>query len=602
MISQRFLLLAAALGQLSSAGLSSAATDRPAEAIASRSLPPGIPASIAAKAEPSPLREHFLPPTRLLWRSAAGVTRAEALLAPKPGQAVLSEPTPPTELGPGGGVLLDFGVEIQGFVEIITTLMPDQAKPRTVRIRFGESASEAMSDLGGRPNAGNDHAVRDQIVTLPWLGKKRVGPSGFRFARIDNADPTIPVQLSQVRAVLQLRDLPYLGSFRCNDERLNRIWEVGAYTVHLNMQEYLWDGIKRDRLVWLGDLHPEVSTVHAVFGPQTVVNRSLDLIRDVTPPTDWMNGISSYSMWWVILQEDLWRHGGDRAYLAQQQNYLARLLRHLATFVGPDGRETLNGMRFLDWPTSENQKAVHEGLQAMLLLAFASGERLMATLEDAETAGLCRETRARLLRHRPESSGRKSPAALLVLAGAADAAETARQVLALDGPRDLSTFYGFYVLQALAEARQPETALEFIRKYWGTMLDFGATTFWEDFDLEWTRGAGRIDELVAPGQRDLHGDCGAYCYVGLRHSLCHGWASGPTAWLSQHVLGVQPVEPGCRVVRIDPQLGDLAWAEGTYPTPRGVLRVRHERRADGSVKSKISAPAGVRVVRGPARK
>jgi hypothetical protein len=31
------------------------------------------------------------------------------------------------------------------------------------------------------------------------------------------------------------------------------------------MQEYLWDGIKRDRLVWIGDMYPEVSTIHAVF-------------------------------------------------------------------------------------------------------------------------------------------------------------------------------------------------------------------------------------------------------------------------------------------------------------------------------------------------
>lgn len=35
-------------------------------------------------------------------------------------------------------------------------------------------------------------------------------------------------------------------------------------------------------------------------------------------------------------------------------------------------------------------------------------------------------------------------------------------------------------------------------------------------------------------------DGGAWCYVGLRHSFCHGWASGPTAWLSRHVLGIEP--------------------------------------------------------------
>jgi hypothetical protein len=37
------------------------------------------------------------------------------------------------------------------------------------------------------------------------------------------------VELSQVRAVLQIRDIPYTGSFRCHDERLNRFWQVGSY-------------------------------------------------------------------------------------------------------------------------------------------------------------------------------------------------------------------------------------------------------------------------------------------------------------------------------------------------------------------------------------
>lgn len=548
----------------------------------------------------SPLRSWLLPPTRLLWHSKEGVANAANLLRTKPGQTVLKETQPPCVLTAGpdqpAGLLLDFGVEIQGYVELFTPMTEDKTPPR-VRVRFGESASEAMAELGGPQNAQNDHALRDQVVELPWLGKKTVGPSGFRFVRLDAVDADHPVHLSEVRAVLVLRDLPYVGTFRCSDDRLNRIWEVGAYTVHLNMQDYLWDGIKRDRLVWLGDMHPEVSTINAVFGKTDVVPRSLDLIREVTPPTEWMNGISSYSMWWVIIQEDWWMHHGDRAYLEAQADYLQRLLRRLCGFVDADGRESLDGMRFLDWPTYENQQAVHEGLQAMMILSLESGARLCDTLDDPQTAQLCRKTVERLKQHLPEASGRKSPAALLALAGVRDPEQVARTVLAPGGPRDLSTFYGFYVLQALAEAGEIELALDFIRTYWGAMLDLGATTFWEDFDLDWRASAGRIDELVPPGKKDIHGDCGAHCYVGFRHSLCHGWASGPTAWLSRYVLGVRPLEPGCRRLLVEPHLGPLTWAEGTYPTPAGPVRVRHRKQADGTIHSEVDTPPGITWVR-----
>ena len=58
--------------------------------------------------------------------------------------------------------------------------------------------------------------------------------------------------LKSIVAELVYKDVPYRGKFCCSDELLNRIWMTGAYTVHLNMQEYLWDGIKRDRLVRVG--------------------------------------------------------------------------------------------------------------------------------------------------------------------------------------------------------------------------------------------------------------------------------------------------------------------------------------------------------------
>ena len=114
-----------------------------------------------------------------------------------------------------------------------------------------------------------------------------------------------------------------------------------------------------------------------------------------------------------------------------------------------------------------------------------------------------------------------------------------------------------------------------IRHYWGAMLDFGATSFWEDFNIEWVPGSAGITELVPEGKKDIHGDFGAYCYENFRHSLCHGWASGPTPWMSRHVLGVEVVSP--TTVRITPDLGDLEWAEGTVPVNGGVVKVRVEK-------------------------
>ena len=145
-----------------------------------------LPPALEGVAQKSPLTLFVIQPTRVVWTSDQGVENSANLLRPHSGQAVLSEPVPPVVVKPGGAIVIDFGIEITGSVELFTPM--SQEKGASVRIRFGESVAEAMADVGER-GAQNDHALRDQVVKIPWLGKTTIGPSGFRFVRIDNADP-----------------------------------------------------------------------------------------------------------------------------------------------------------------------------------------------------------------------------------------------------------------------------------------------------------------------------------------------------------------------------------------------------------------------------
>jgi hypothetical protein len=149
----------------------------------------------------------------------------------------------------------------------------------------------------------------------------------------------------------------------------------------------------------------------------------------------------------------------------------------------------------------------------------------------------------------------------------------------------------YYLLQAAKY--DMAGALEGLKAYYGAMLDLGATSFWEDFDLDWAPGSGRIDEVLTPDQKDVHGDRGAFCYQGYRHSLCHGWSSAPTAFLLEEVAGIQILAPGCKEMTVKPNLGELTWVEATYPTPYGILRVSHKKMENGQIETKIDAPAGI---------
>jgi hypothetical protein len=543
----------------------------------------------------------YLTPQRIMWKSdtnGKSLTNSEALLEKgNNGQSELvTRPTcimqsTDTEFP---GILLDFGKEIQGGLQIVTGMASSNA-PMKVRVRFGESVSEAMSDVG-KQGATNDHAMRDFYLELPWLGVAEVGNSGYRFVRIDLVTPNVKLCLKEVNAIFTYRDIPYLGSFRSNDERLNKIWLTGAYTVHLNMQEYIWDGIKRDRLVWLGDLHPEVMTVSTVFGYNEVIPKSLDLARDITPLPGWMNGMFSYSLWWIIIHHDWYFYQGNLPYLKEQQTYLTQLLKILFDEVDASGKRKSEG-GFLDWPASPNKIGITAGIQALMVMAFQAGAELCTTLGDKELAAQCTQKANLMRKNILPHNQLKQAAALMAIADMIPAKQADKEVIAVGGAKEFSTFYGYYMLQAKAKAGEYEAAMDNIRQFWGGMLDLGATTFWEDFNLEWIENAAGIDEFVPAGKKDIHADFGAYCYKNLRHSLCHGWASGPTSWLSEHVLGVQVVEPGCKVLKIEPHLGNLEWVEGTFPTPQGVVSIKHKKDANGKITSDIKAPNGVKIIK-----
>ena len=561
------------------------------------------------------LTRTYITPKQVFWTSSATSVRdAQLLLKPNTGQSDIFASGMCQLVNKGSdkaSVILDFGKEIHGGLKIvISTVSP--ARTPVFRVRFGESVSETCSELNTTTSlvetgsnevmdlknntATNDHAMRDMELTCPYYGSIEIGSTGYRFVRLDLLTDDMLVNLKEVTAILRYRDIPYEGSFNCSDQRLNDIWMTGAYTVHLNMQEYIWDGIKRDRLIWLGDMHPETSTISYVFGEDESVYSSLDLAVKQYPLPNYFNGMSAYSMWYLIMQYDWYMHFGNIDFLRKHGDYIKGLVDLIDTKVDAEGNDELGGGRFLDWPSSPNEKGVHSGYRALIVWAMNAAAKLCRILGDEPQAKKAEAIAARLNKKIMPSNNLKQAEGLMAIAGLKSAEDAAKAILE-GGPKGFSTFYGYYMLQALAMDGKYAEALDIISKFWGGMLDLGATTFWEDFNLDWVDNVGRIDEFVPAGKKDIHGDFGAYCYPGFRHSFCHGWASGPTAWMSQHVLGIEPLEPGCRKVSVKPHLGNLEWAEGTCPTPMGNIYVKHVRQADGSVKSIIKAPKGVKVVK-----
>lgn len=521
-------------------------------------------------------------------------TAVENLKIAKSLQIGLNEPDL-TEIGEGGYVVLDFGKELCGSLRILAHVGGGEQKARIV---YGESVAEAMSVIGEK-GATNDHAVRDYEITIPSYSDMTLINSGFRFVMIQAVGKTT-LRLKSAVVMPTIYDKPFKGSFVCDDKQINKIFSTASYTLRLCMQNgMIWDGIKRDRLVWIGDMNPETLSANCLFGNVPHVENSLAFAKEQSPLPLWMNNFPTYSLWWIVNLRDYYRQNKNSEYLFAQKDYLVGLVKQIADKVKDNG-ETDFGFIFIDWPTHYEDgdpdllKRDDEiaGTHALTVYALKCAKEILEIL--GEDVAVCESALQKLQKTNYEIKKYKQVAGLKIISGLGT--EKDAQLIVDGGAKGMSTFMSYFILKGATDYGYVSESLAMLKDYYGAMLDLGATSFWEDFDIAWADGAGRIDRKPTRGKKDVHGDYGAFCYKGFRHSFCHGWSSGVVPFLMSEIAGIQIVKAGCEEIRIAPKLGELNYVKVSYPTPFGVLKVEHVKNADGSITTKTQVPNGIKIV------
>ena len=534
------------------------------------------------------LRRYIVP--KRIVKTEGKVENAELLLEYRNRQIQLYEPkvvTMTTEGDSKAGILLDFGSEFHGGAAI-SVYGVGKVPFHKLRLCFGESVSEALSHVGEK-GACNDHVARDYTVEVKPYSTNEYGNTGYRFLYIELLSEGT-MTLAAAQGIFVYEPLAYKGSFECSDPLLNRIYDVSAYTCHLCIQNEIWDGIKRDRLVWVGDMSPEMKTIKYVWGDIPHFYRALALSAEDTPLPLWINRIPTYSLWWLIILDEWCFYTGKKEYIAEQKKYITDLTRQVLDCIDENGVFTAGN--FLDWPT-KGFDASDAGVKGLTKMTLEACVRMLTYLDEKALAKEC-ESKLEVFEGQKESSGGfKQIAAFLALNDLND--EEGLDVLKEGGAKGFSTFMSYYILKAMTKCCTAGEIFDALKEYYGAMLDMGATTFWEDFDIVWTKNACPFDEIPDGERSDIHGDNGKYCYLGFRHSLCHGWSSGPVPFLTEYVLGIEILEEGCKAVKITPHLGELTYAKGSIATPFGKLEVEHVKNEDGVINTVVKSPEEIRI-------
>ena len=348
--------------------------------------------------------------------------------------------------------------------------------------------------------------------------------------RIDFLDKNRGVFIKAIALQTKKDERKPIYTYQGKDELVKKIFATAKRTVDLcSLNGLVWDGIKRDELVWAGDMHPEALALYTLYGRSKELEASVDFLRKGYPLPEYMNGFPTYSFWWLAVVSDYYfNNPTNKAFAKRQLNYIQNLVKQYDKVIKDDGDLNLPSY-FVDWPTVDT-KDVLAGSRAIAIIGISKAKKLLKEF-DLDTKS-CDSVLNKLNKVEIVVKEKKQVVALKYYA-TGKMSDEEYQLLIKGGAGDMSTFMSYYILNAIA-SRDQKLAIEVMKEYYGAMLDLGATTFFEDFDMKWVKNTARIDAFVNEGQNDMHRDFGKYCYEGYRHSLCHGWSAGVIKFIKEN--------------------------------------------------------------------
>lgn len=515
---------------------------------------------------------------------------SEFKLATEPLQAVKMEEVK-------GGKLYDFGKETFGFIRIHGL----KGKGR-LNLYYGESREEALDTafcetldcLQVDQNKVTDLSINRTDETEGDY--TLINSKAFRYVFVQ-ADASL--SYGDLSMLYEYLPLDYRGSFRCNDDEVNKIWDISAYTMHLTSREFFIDGIKRDRWVWSGDAIQSYLMNYYLFFDSESVKRTIWLLRGKDPVTSHSNTIMDYTFYWFLSIYDYYMYSGDKHFVSQIYPRMQTMMDYVL------GRTKDNGMVegmtgdwvFVDWADgyldkkgelSFEQVLFCKSLETMALCAQLvedqSGEqkyiKLAKALRDKLLPAFWDDKKQALIHNRvageqSESVTRYSNMFSIFFNYLDDEKKKTikNSVLLNDNILKITTPYmRFYELEALCALGEQEEVMKEMKAYWGGMLREGATSFWEKYNPE-ESGTQHLAMYGRPYGK----------------SLCHAWGASPIYLLGKYYLGVRPIAEGYKEFAINPVLGGLEWMEGVVPTPNGEIHVFMDKK---NIKIKVGEGRG----------
>jgi hypothetical protein len=465
-----------------------------------------------------------------------------------------------------GGKLYDFGKETFGKL-VLKNMIPANAAATVI---CGESREEALDPANA-------------IVHIDMQAENgNFTSSSVAFRYIFIPETLTSYDFSALYEYLPLEDK---GAFRSDDALVNKIWDVAAYTLHLNAREGFFDGIKRDRWVWGGDAYQSYFVNYYLMNDNDIVRRTQRILRGADPMTMHVNTISDYTFYWIAAIWEYYFYTGDMKFLREIYPTMLSTMDFVMDRLDENGlyEKRRGDWVFVDWSTFFDKDSGPMCAEQMLLChAYGCMAKCAELLEDEGSAEKFRalaadihekietlywdeEKSAFIDDYKTGNRNVTRHANIFALLYDLTSAEKKEKIIANviknpEIPPITTPYFEFFELDAMCHIGDYQYMTDMLHSYWGGMLEQGATTFWEEYFPE----KSRVENYAMYGQP-------------YDKSLCHAWSASPIYLLGKYALGVRPTSPAYATYEVRPNLMCFGELEGKVPALDGIISVKMDK-------------------------
>ena len=490
-------------------------------------------------------------------------------------------------------IIVDFGRQVFGFPRI--RLWAE--KGSIIDMTYGQALENGRIPPAAR--YGDRFIARDGAQMWEVAEYRQ-----FRYLQITFRSHYAPILVDTVSVNAYTYPAEQRGDFECSDPIVTALWQACLDTTTLNMEDTVVHEGYRERNAWAtGDGCHGMHMIFAAFGNLPLIDRFLrmwplsnrgdGMMAIVYPPKPPdRHIIPQFLLQWSTRVREHYLFSGLRWVLEELYNSVPPQIGWYESHRDGQGLlRDIPGFAIIDWSPIDLRGASFSanalyvaGLEDAAWVAEQAGDQ-----ENAQrwrtTAGAVRTTLRDLFwneeqglfedaHHKGNLTGSVSEFAngVALLYGIATDEQAARISQRLDEDfEDLARATPLtvgYIVDGLMVRGFSRIAIDLIRRRfeymvtvtnnptiwesWWPYTDGYPVTVQEDFDNRFTT------HRIRPGNQ---------------RSLAHTGGVQTGYMLSKHVLGVMPTGPGFETCAIRPRPGGLEYARGTYPTPKGDIRI-----------------------------